>query len=165
VAIIKLRLPDRKMMLKEKILFLWENDQDIIKMFFMFFQQYGFLTDKVESFDECVEFCKNTSPNVLITCRLRHQPDTVLELIQRLRANPNIPYVPIIVGYANFTRKEAGYKEIFQAGANACFGYPFDIKDVLEQVKVLTQNPSVTNLVDRQSEHLYTKKKYGDSEN
>ena len=153
-------------MLKEKVLFLWENDEDIIKMFFVFFQQHGFLTDKVESFDECVEFCKNTPPNVLITCRLRDQPDTILGLIQRLRSDSSIPYIPIIVGYADFTHKEkeSGYREMFQAGANACFGYPFDIKDVLEQVKVLAQNPSATNLVDRQSEHLYNKKKSGDSQ-
>ena len=119
-----------------------------------------FLTDSVESLDECVEFCKNTTPNILITCRLRHHPDTILDLIQRLRSNSSIPYLPIIVGYADFAReeKEVGYQRIFQAGANACFGYPFDIEDVLEQVKVLVRNPHVTNLVDRQPDRLYNKK-------
>ena len=147
-------------MLKEKILFLWEDgDEDIIKMFFLFFQQHGFLTDKVESFDECVEFCKNTPPSILITCRLRHQPNAILDLVKQLRSNASIPYVPIIVGYADFPRKEqeAGYQAIFQAGANACFGYPFDITDVLEIVKILARNSRVTNLVDRQSERLYNK--------
>lgn len=95
----------------------------------------------------------------MITCRLLLQPDMTLDLIQRLRSNSRIPYIPIIVGSAGFTRseKESGYQEIFQAGANACFGYPFDVKDILEQVKVLARNPSVTHLVDRQFERLYNK--------
>ncbi len=145
-------------MSKEKILFFWENDEDLIKMFFLFFQQHGFLTAYVETPDDCIGFCKSTPPNVLVVGCVPGQPSEVLSFIHRFRSDTSIPYIPIIVGYANFANneKEAGDHQMFKAGANACFSHPYDINDVLEQVKILVRDPTITNLVDRP--HMYNER-------
>ena len=143
-------------MSKEKILFFWEDDEDLVKVFFLFFQEHGFLTEKVESPDDCVEVCKETPPHVLVICRSPHQPSNVLSFIHRLRSDSSIPYIPI-VGYANFAKneKEAGHHALFIAGANACFGHPFDLEDILGPVKTLVGDPTRTNLIDRKTAWLY----------
>ena len=138
-------------MSEERILFFWEDDEDLVKVFFLFFQEHGFITEKVESPDECVEACKKIPPHVLVLCCSPHQPSNVLSFIHLLRSDSTIPYIPIIVGYANFAKneKEAGHHAIFRAGANACFGHPFDLEDILQQVEILIEDPTKTNLVDK----------------
>jgi hypothetical protein len=44
---------------------------------------------------------------------------------------------------------EVAYQQVFNVGANACFGRVFDITNVLEQVRLLMADRSLTHLIDR----------------
>ena len=140
-------------MSKNRILLFWEDDQDIIAMFSLYFQEHGYPVEDVKSFDECVEKCKSKTPILLIIQRFMegYSISIGLEYVRKIRENTKINYFPIIVGWADFshTDKKLGYHEAFEAGANACFGRVFDITEILEQVKLLHANPSLTGLVDR----------------
>jgi DNA-binding response OmpR family regulator len=148
-------------MAESKILIFWDDDKDIVNMFTYFFREHGFFVDSVNSIDECVEFCSKTPPAILIINRSPFQSGNVLSFVKEIRSNPSISYFPIIIGGANFTsdRRVNGYHEGFAAGANACFGHVFDITDVLEQVKILIEDPTTKELVDKQYLHRYGKSK------
>jgi hypothetical protein len=52
------------------------------------------------------------------------------------------------------SRQEEVYQNIYNAGANACFGRVYDITDVLELIEILLKNPTATGLMDRQTLQL-----------
>jgi DNA-binding response OmpR family regulator len=109
--------------------------------------------ESVKSFDECVEFCKNKLPALLIMRSFVNEPKDGLDFIRKIRMDSSISYFPIIMGWADFTYKttEQGYQEAFEAGANACFGRVFDITEVLEEVEILFNDPTATHVMDRQT--------------
>jgi CheY-like chemotaxis protein len=136
---------------KNKILLLWEDDEDLVKVFSLFLHEHSYSTHSVKSFDECVDVCKTDPPTVLIIRSSVNEPRDGLAFLHRLRLDSSISYFPIIVGLAHFNYDiiEHAQKEAFDAGANACFGYPFDITDVLEEIKVLFNDPTAQGIVDR----------------
>jgi DNA-binding response OmpR family regulator len=141
---------------QNNILLLWEDDDDFIKMFSSFLQEYGHLMNSVKSFEECVKVCKNESPTLLIVRSFVNEPRDGLEFIRKLRPDSTISYFPIIVGWADITHDEAkeGFQEAFEAGANAYFGRVFDIADVLKEIELLLKDPMATGIIDRQTERF-----------
>jgi len=146
------------LMSKHRILFFWEDDEDLIKMFSIFLREHEYYVDSVKSFDECIESCEGNAPILLVIQRFINDFGFIndlgdgLEFVRKIRSHPNISYFPIIVGWADFPQKDKkqGYGEAFEAGANACFGSVFDTTDVLEQIRLLHNNPMITGLADRQ---------------
>ena len=59
---------------QNKILFLWEDDEDFIKMFSLFLRKHGYSMESVKSFDECVELCKSNPPALLIIRSFVNEP-------------------------------------------------------------------------------------------
>ncbi len=139
------------MNVQNKILFLWEDDVDFVKMFSLFLQEHGYLMQSVKSFDECAESCKNQRPALLIIRSFVNEPRDGLEFIRKIRLNSSVPYLPIVVGWADFAdyNKQQEQKETFASGANAYFGRVFDITDVLREIEMLFNNPKATGIVDR----------------
>jgi len=139
------------MNVQNKILFLWEDDVDFVKMFSLFLQEHGYLMQSFKSFDECVESCKNQRPTLLIIRSFVNEPRDGLEFIRKIRLDSSIPYFPIIVGWADFAdyNKEREQQETFASGANAYFGRVFDITDVLKEIEILLNNPRAMRIVDR----------------
>jgi hypothetical protein len=134
-----------------RILLYWNEDQDMVNMFSFFLGEHGFLMENVESFDACLESCMSRPPILLIINRSLSWPNDGLEHIRSIRSHPAISYFPIIMGQADLglPGKERGYREGFEAGANACFGQVFDVTDVLALIKRLIDSPTATGLWDR----------------
>ena len=146
---------------KNNILLLWGNDEDDINFFSFALREHGYFMESVKSFDECAEFCKNKPPVLLIMRSFLDEPRDGLDFIRKTRTDSSISYFPIIMGWADITHqeKEQGYQEAFDAGANACFGRVFDITDVLEEIKILFNDPTATNVMDRQTIRLQERAK------
>lgn len=129
------------------------NDFDTHCMFSIFFEGYGHQVDIAKSFDDCFEICKNQPPTVLMIHRCIHNPNDGLDFIRKIRSCSDIPYFPVIVGWADYPfnrgEKHRHYEVAFEAGANACFGAVFDTTDVLRQVETLAANPEAKGLIDR----------------
>jgi len=144
-------------MSENNILIFWEDDPDLVTMFSIFLQEHGYRVTGVESLDECIKECESKTPIVLIIQCFMEGSTAGLEYIRKIRTHPNIPYFPIIVGWADFPNidDKHGYSEAFEAGANACFGRVFDITDVLKQVKLLHNDPALTGLIDKQTEEIW----------
>src|SRR5512142_2422504 len=128
---------------QNRILFLWEDDEDFIKMFSLALQEHGYPMQGIKSFDECMESCKSQPPALLIVRSFVNEPRDGLAFIRKIKHDSRVSYFPIIVGWADFTHSqiEQGQQETFGSGANAYFGYPFDITDVLEEIKILLNDP------------------------
>lgn len=143
-------------MSKNNILFFWEDDRDIRRMFSTLLRGQGYLVTAVSSLDECVKACVYNSPMLLIIQRSINEMGIInvfgdgLHLVRELRAHANIPYLPIIVGWVDFPIKGRTPKQydVFDAGANACFKAVFDIPVLLNQIKTLQNNPMLTGLAD-----------------
>ena len=141
----------------EKILLLWKDDEDMVKMFSFFFQEHGYFIESVVSDEKCFELCAINPPHVLLINCSFSQPNITLEFVRKFRSYPKIPYVPIVVGNVNFAdrKEEDGHMAFFKVGVNACFGHVFDVEDVLKQVKLLIEKPKTVNLVDKNTALWY----------
>ncbi len=133
------------------------QDQDDIKLFTFFFTKHGFVVQGVCSVEEGLQVCRTDPPDLLITLRLVQESEDGLRLCRQVREfSAQLSTLPIIMGWADIFPHgqnqdwEAGYQQAFDAGANACFGRVFDITDVLEQVKLLIADRTLTHLIDRQ---------------
>jgi len=141
-------------MSKNNILFFWEDDRDIKRMFSTLLREQGYLVTIVSSLDECIKVCMHHSPLLLIIQRSINEMGIInvlgdgLHLVRELRAHVNIPYLPIVVGCVDFpiiNRPPKQY-DVFDAGANACFGAVFDVPVLLRQINALLKNPTLTGL-------------------
>jgi len=133
------------------------QDQDDINLFTYFFTNHGFTVQGVCSVEEGLQVCLTDPPDLLITLRLIRTSEDGLRLCQQLReSSTRLSTLPIIIGWADIFPHdpnqdwEAAYQQAFDAGANACFGRVFDITDVLEQVRLLLADRTLTHLIDRQ---------------
>ncbi len=133
------------------------QDQDDINLFTFFFTSHGFTVQGVCSTEVGLQVCLTDPPDLLITLRLIKTSEDGLRLCQQLReSSTRLATLPIIMGWADIFPHgqaqgwEAAYQQAFDAGANACFGRVFDITDVLEQVKLLLADRTLTHLIDRQ---------------
>ncbi len=134
------------------------RDRDEINMFTFFFAHHGLSVQGVTSIEEGLHICLTAPPGLLIVLRCIEQMDDGLRLCQQVRtAAAELAKMPIILGWADMFRNvenqnwETDYQQAFDAGANACFGRVYDITDVLEQVNLLLTDPTLTQLVDRQT--------------
>lgn len=144
-------------MSKNNILLFWEDDRDLKRMFSILLREHGYLVTTVASFDECVEACVYNSLVLLVIQRSINEMGLIhifcdgLRLVRKIRAHSSIPFLPIIVGWADIPLKDRNqrYHEVFEAGANACFGAVFNVTVFLKQIRTLQSNPTLTGLVDR----------------
>jgi len=136
------------------------NDPDNTNMFTYFFKNHGFTVQSACSVEEGLQVCLTDPPDLVITLRLIQEPEDGLTLCQKLREASSIP---IIMGWADMVPYdqdqswEVAYQQAFDAGANACFSRVFDIADVLEQIRLLVADKTITHLFDRQ--HLRRKQR------
>jgi CheY-like chemotaxis protein len=144
-----------------QILIVWDDDKDMIRMFTYVLEKDGHVVQSATSWDEGLTTCLRQPPDLMIVHRLLDEQNKGLEFCKQVRSEVALPNFPIIVGWADIgaSNWKDGYQQAFDAGANACFGRVFDIADVIEQVWILLDNPSVTNLVDRQTLVLSLKTK------
>jgi CheY-like chemotaxis protein len=135
-----------------RILMIW-NDRDLIKMFTIFFEQYGYIVHSADSLETGFAASLHQPPDILIVPRTFSNQGDGLEFCQRIRTTSTLSHIPIIVGYANLVpewlKRDDAYQQVHETGANACFGHPFDITDVLKEVETLLANPTATHLIDR----------------
>lgn len=141
-------------MASTEIFIIWD-DVDMIKLFTFFFEKNGYTTDSAYSFEDGLATCLHQPPKLLIIRRTLKSQDDGLGFCQEIRATPILAHIPVIVGYADlppsWIERVDAYQQAYEAGANACFGRVYDITDVLEEVKILLTDPTITHLVDRQT--------------
>ncbi len=145
---------------KGKILYL-DDDEDIRKLFTVFFEEQGYALDAVSAQAECFAICEKFHPDILILSRFINDED--FQLLNSIRGNENIPYIPIVVQVYKI-KDEKWVQRIFTAGANACYGGVFDIGDLIQIVDQLLENPKTTGIVDRQTK-LFQQKKHSEANN
>ena len=145
-----------KTMSPARILIVWDDDEDEINIFTQVFERAGYMVQSVRTCDEGIAACLRQPPDILIVPRVIEHQNKGIEFCQRVRAISNLPRFPIIVGYADIghSKWQEAYQQAYDAGANACFGRVFDITDVLEEITLLLANPTITNVVDRQTLQL-----------
>lgn len=133
-----------------------EDDVDIINMFVYVFEKSGYKAYPIQSYAEAFAACVAQAPDILIIGLLPFSPDEALGLCRELRTTITNLRFPIIMGHVDppSSRQEEVYQNIYNAGANACFGRVYDITDVLELIEILLKNPTATGLMDRQTLQL-----------
>lgn len=131
---------------KRSRILIFVNDPDDEKLFALFLQDRGFAVETARSPEDCLQMCKGSPPNLLLTSRLALIREPGLQFLRQLRADPDIPYFPILVGAADVAGGDPEFQDVFAAGANAAFGYVFDVRIVLKEMLILLENPQSTGI-------------------
>lgn len=131
---------------EQKRILIFINDSDFEKMISLFLQERGFSVEISSSPEDCIQKCKGSTPDILLTSRFALINEPGLQLIQQLRSDTSIPYFPILVGWADVAGGDSDFHDVFAVGANSAFGYVFDVRKVLKEIHILLENPQSTRI-------------------
>ena len=142
----------RKQNKPSRILIIWD-EIDIVNLFLHVFKTPEYVIETATNLNDGVAIIKNDPPDLLIIPRRGERENDGFEFCQQLRINSEIPRFPVIVGWADeldLSPREC-IQQVFEIGANACFGRVFDISDIVPLVNMLLEDPSLNKLADRQT--------------
>lgn len=139
-------------MVSHLVLIIWD-DPDTRTLLQFALEQNGYDVLLANSFNEGFVLCNQNRPDLLMMPHYKIGLENGLDFCRKLRSDIAFGKLPIIIGFIDHTPREwrQAYEPAFVAGANACFGRVFDISDVIEQVRLLITDPTLTNLPDKQS--------------
>jgi CheY-like chemotaxis protein len=110
------------------------DERDKLVVLNSFFQQRGYTVRTTHDCHTGFAICHRQPPDIAIIRRFftSDRNDSGLELCRRLRATPDIPIFPILLGDADISHKDwrVAFHRAYAAGANACFRRVFQIDKV-----------------------------------
>jgi DNA-binding response OmpR family regulator len=106
---------------------------DLLLLFTYALRDQGYEVRGIKDGLEGIEQCIAAPPDILI---VQYHMDTIdaVQICRRVRSDPKVSKLPILV-FQVF--RERDFQPTLLAGATACFGYPFDIGDILAQITAI----------------------------
>ena len=126
--------------------YIWEED-DTAKLFKFVAERYHYRFTHLTTFHAAFALLPHERPHVIIAKRSLARIDDGIAFCQYIRTQAPYHTTPIILGYADLGGKR--FADVYQAGANRCFGRVFDIEGVFTMVTTLQTNPLATHLMDQ----------------
>jgi len=106
------------------------HQPDVLSLFTYALRDSGYDAQGTSESMTGLEQCIDDPPDILIVQHWVNAIDAVA-ICKRIRSDPKACELPILVFQVIH---ESDFEPILLAGATACFGFPFDIGDILAQV-------------------------------